>query len=73
MVKELKTQAATHKYSCLDTVMGELKWWMMRLICDEDYELQLSDLGPATGIIQIFSLSILVNSLTSSLCRYGGW
>ncbi len=51
MVKELKTQAATHKYSCLDAVMAELKWWMMRLISHEDYELQLSDLGPVTGII----------------------
>ncbi len=63
MVKELKSQASTHKFSCLDVVMAELKWWMMRLITDEDYELQLSDLGPDTIHIS--------NSLTSSLCRYG--
>ncbi len=29
MVKELKEQAATHKYSCIDAVMAELKWWLM--------------------------------------------
>ncbi|XP_057999086.1 uncharacterized protein LOC131177924 [Hevea brasiliensis] len=47
MVKELKTQASTHKFSCLDAVMAELKWWMMWLITDEDNELQLSDLSPS--------------------------
>ncbi len=54
MVKELKSQASTHKFSCSDAVMAELKWWMMQLITDEDYELQLSDLGPST--IHISSL-----------------
>ncbi len=29
MVKELKDQAITHKYSYLDVVMAELKWWIM--------------------------------------------
>ncbi len=38
-VKELKNQATIHKYSCLDAVMVEMKWWMMRLIAHEDYEL----------------------------------
>ncbi len=51
MVKELKDQATTHKYSCLDVIMAELKWWMMRLIARADYELQLSDLSPMIGII----------------------
>ncbi|XP_057992586.1 uncharacterized protein LOC131173906 [Hevea brasiliensis] len=50
MVKKLKNQATVHKHSCLDSVMAELKWWMMRLIAHEDYELQLSDLGPVTGM-----------------------
>ncbi len=51
VVKELKDQPTTHKYSCLDVVMAKLKWWMMRVIAREDYELQLSDLGPGIGII----------------------
>ncbi len=51
MVKELKDQVATHKYSCLDAVMAELKWWLMQMIAREDYELQLSDLGPGISII----------------------
>ncbi len=51
MVKELKDLATTHKYSCLDVVIAELKWWMMRVIAHEEYELQLSDLGPRIGII----------------------
>ncbi len=39
MVKELKSQASTQKFFYLDAVMAELKYWMMRLITDEDYEL----------------------------------
>ncbi len=26
MVKELKNQAATYRYSCLDVIMAKLKW-----------------------------------------------
>ncbi len=48
MVIELKDQVATQKFSCLYVVIAELKHWMMRLITDEGYELQLSDLGPGT-------------------------
>ncbi len=48
MVKELKSQASTQKFSCLDAVMAELKHLMMQLITDENYELQLSDLSPGT-------------------------
>ncbi len=51
MVKELKDQVATHKYSCLDAVMAELRWCLMRVIAHEDYELRLSELGPKIGII----------------------
>ncbi len=51
MVKEMKDQAATHKYSCLDAVMAKLKWWLMQVIAHEDYELQLSELSPRIGII----------------------
>ncbi|XP_057986002.1 uncharacterized protein LOC110661564 isoform X4 [Hevea brasiliensis] len=46
VVKELKSQASNQKFSCLDEVMAELKYWMMQLITEEEYELQLSDLGP---------------------------
>ncbi len=50
MVKELKDQTATHKYSCIDAVIAELKWWLMQMIDNEDYELQLSNLRPGIYI-----------------------
>ncbi len=51
MVKELKDQVTAYKYSCLDAVMAEVKWWLMQVITCEDYELQLSDLDHGISII----------------------
>ncbi len=54
MVMELKDQAATQNFSCLEAVMPEMHHWMMRLVTGKEYELQLSDLS--LGTFYIFDL-----------------
>jgi len=71
IVMELKNQAATQKFSCLNAVTAELHHWTIQLITGQDRELLLSDLG--IGIFYISDLRTLAISLTFSLRRYGGW
>ncbi|KAJ9129254.1 hypothetical protein P3X46_033951 [Hevea brasiliensis] len=57
---DLKNQAASPKFSCLDAVSAELHHWTTQLITDQDRELPLSDLG--IGIFYISDLRTLKNS-----------